>query len=193
MTEPPPIAIVVAAAENGTIGRDGAMPWRLSTDLKRFKRITMGSPVIMGRKTFEAVGRPLPGRLNIVVTRDYGWEAEGALRAGSLEAALDLAAANIESADRQARDEGAPAPELSICVIGGGQIYAQAMGLADVIHMTRLLADLEGDTSFPPIPEDAFERVHSEEVPAGPKDSHRTRYEIWERCSGASEQAETSP
>ena len=181
MIDQPPIAIVVAAAENGTIGKDGEMPWRLSTDLKRFKQITMGCPVIMGRKTFEAVGRPLPGRLNIVVTRDFDWEADGVLRAGSLEAALDLSTANIESAERHALDAGEPDPELAICVIGGGQIYEQAMGLADIIHITRVLAEIEGDTTFPPIPDHIFERVDAEEIPAGPKDSHPTRYEVWER------------
>ncbi|WP_245412388.1 dihydrofolate reductase [Notoacmeibacter ruber] len=157
------------------------MPWHLSTDLKRFKTITMGCPVIMGRKTFEAVGKPLPGRLNIVVTRDYDWEAEGVLRAGSLDAALDLANAHIESAERQAREDGEQDPELDICVIGGGQIYEQAMGLSDIIHITRVLAKIEGDTFFPDIAEEEFERVHAEDVPAGPKDTHPTRYEVWQR------------
>ncbi|WP_114390862.1 dihydrofolate reductase [Notoacmeibacter marinus] len=181
MTETPPIEIVVAAAENGTIGRDGEMPWQLSSDLRRFKQITMGCPIIMGRKTFESIGRPLPGRLNIVVTRNYDWEADGALRAGSLDAALDLAAAHIESTERAARDDGDDDPELSICIIGGGQIYEQALPAADVIHMTRVLVPIDGDTVFPPLPASAFERVHSEDVPAGRKDSHPTRYEIWQR------------
>lgn len=184
MSSTPPIALVVAAAQNGTIGRDGAMPWRLSTDLKRFKQITMGCPVIMGRRTFESIGRPLPGRANIVVTRDYDWEADGALRTGSLDAAFDLGTANIESAMRQAEAENMPEPELSICVIGGGQIYEQAMGAADIIHITRVLARIDGDTFFPRIPEADFERVHSEEIPAGERDSYPTRYEIWERRSG---------
>ncbi|MCP1199655.1 dihydrofolate reductase [Notoacmeibacter sp. MSK16QG-6] len=181
MNERPAIEIVVAAAENGTIGRNGEMPWRLSSDLKRFKQITMGCPIVMGRKTFESIGKPLPGRLNVIVTRNYDWEAEGALRAGSLEAAIDLATAHIESAERQACDEGEDGPNLSVCIIGGGEIYSQALAIADTIHMTRVLETIEGDARFPTISEDAFERIHAEDIPSGPKDSYPTRYEIWQR------------
>lgn len=189
----PPLEIVVAAAQNGTIGRDGEMPWRLSSDLRRFKQITMDCPIIMGRKTFESIGRPLPGRLNIVVTRDYDWEADGALRAGSLNAAIDLAMAHIESVEQQARDDGEDDPELSICVIGGGQIYAQALPIADIVHITRVLAAIDGDTVFPSIPDELFECVHREDVPAGPKDSHPTRYEIWQRRGEVGQGPENSP
>ncbi|MCC0026994.1 MAG: dihydrofolate reductase [Zhengella sp.] len=175
------IVIIVAAALNNVIGRDGAMPWHLSSDLKRFKALTMGCPIIMGRKTFESIGKPLPGRLNIVVTRDFDWEADGALRVASLETALELASANVDSACRQAEDRGEAPPDLDICVIGGGEIYAQAMERADTIHLTRVLADVEGDTVFPPLAVGDWALVATEDIPAGPADSHPTRYEVWTR------------
>ncbi|RVA48923.1 dihydrofolate reductase, partial [Mesorhizobium sp. M7A.F.Ca.CA.004.09.1.2] len=106
------VAIYVAIAENGVIGRDGGLPWRLSTDLKRFRADTMGKPIIMGRKTYEGIGRPLPGRLNIVVTRDKTWRAEGVEAAHSLEAAIQLA---TERGRRMADVD-------EVCVIGGGEI-----------------------------------------------------------------------
>ncbi|MAW85879.1 MAG: diacylglycerol kinase [Phyllobacteriaceae bacterium] len=179
------IVIVVAAALNDVIGRDGEMPWRLSSDLKRFKQLTMGSPVIMGRKTFDSIGKPLPGRLNIVVTRDYDWEANGALRVGSLEAAIDLASAHIEAVERDATDKGEELPSLDVFVIGGGEIYAQALERADMVHLTRVLAEVEGDTLFPRLSPDEWELVSTEEIPAGPSDSHSTRYEIWIRSGKA--------
>ncbi|MFP1633499.1 dihydrofolate reductase [Zhengella sp. ZM62] len=179
------IVIVVAAALNDVIGRDGEMPWRLSSDLKRFKRLTMGSPVIMGRKTFDSIGKPLPGRLNIVVTRDYDWEADGALRVGSLEAAIDLASAHIEAAERDAAEKGEEPPSFDVFVIGGGEIYAQALERADTVHLTRVLAEVEGDTLFPPLASGQWKRASMEDIPAGPSDSHSTRYEIWIRSDKA--------
>src|SRR6187551_232455 len=122
------VAIYVAIAEHGVIGRDGGLPWRLSTDLKRFKADTMGKPIIMGRKTYEGIGRPLPGRLNIVVTRDKTWRAEGVEVAHSLEAAVQLATVRA----------GRMADVDEVCVIGGGEIYAQAMLLADRLHVTHV-------------------------------------------------------
>lgn len=177
----PQVVLVVAAAENGVIGRDGAMPWKLSSDLKRFKALTMGCPVIMGRKTFDSIGKALPGRLNIVISRDFDWEGEGTLRVGSLDAAFDLAAAHIEAAGRDAADRGEEPPELDICVIGGGQIYRQALPYAGEVHLTRVLAEIDGDTVFPQLEPSEWELESSEDVPAGPKDSHPTRYEIWLR------------
>ena len=132
--------IVVAASRNGIIGRDGDMPWRLSTDLKRFKAVTMGKPIIMGRKTFEAIGRPLPGRLNIVVTRDEGLAAEGVEMAHSLEAA-------IERARGRALHSGAD----EICIIGGGEIYRQALPWPTGC-MSRMCGPTSiGDAHFPAI------------------------------------------
>ena len=166
------VVIHVAIAENGVIGREGGLPWRLSTDLKRFKQDTMGKPVVMGRKTWESFPRrPLPGRLNIVVTRDPIFRAEGAEVAHSLDEALTLA--RIRSRCAAGADE--------ICVIGGGEIYRQALPLADRLHVTHVLASFEGDTVFPAIDPGQWRAVRSEEVPAGEKDSHATRHVVYER------------
>ncbi|MEL4375687.1 dihydrofolate reductase [Brucella cytisi] len=166
----PIVSIIVAAAENGVIGRDNDMPWRLSTDLKRFKALTLGKPVIMGRRTWESIGRPLPGRPNIVVTRDNGFQAEGASATGSLEEAIALG-------QKLAADLGVG----EVCVIGGGEIYAQTLPLADRIHLTRVLAEIDGDTHFPEIDLQIWRVVSQEDVPAGDKDSHPTRYFVYEK------------
>lgn len=159
------VVIHVAVAGNGVIGKEGGMPWKLGTDLARFKARTMGKPVVMGRKTFESLGRPLPGRRNIVVTRDRAWRAEGAEAADSLETALAMgAAANQE-----------------VCVIGGGQIYAQAIDLADRLEVTHVLAEPEGDTRFPPIDPNIWQAESAEDVPAGPRDTHPTRHVVYHR------------
>ncbi|MEQ1639265.1 MAG: dihydrofolate reductase [Novosphingobium sp.] len=131
----PEIVLVVAVAENGVIGRDGGMPWHLSADFRRVKALTMGKPLVMGRKTFDSLPGVLPGRRHIVITRDPAWEAEGAERAESLGEALQLA--------------NAP----HIVIFGGAQIYAEALPLADRIELTEVRAAPEGDTMFP-----AFDR-----------------------------------
>ena len=165
------IVFLAAVAENGVIGRDGDLPWRLSTDLKRFKANTMGKPIVMGRKTWESFPkRPLPGRLNIVITRNPGYRAEGAEVVGSLDDALKLA---------RVRSRCDAAEE--ICVIGGGEIYRQAMPLADGLKITHVLTEVEGDTSFPAIDADQWREVSSEYFEAGEKDSHPTRYAVYER------------
>ncbi|MEW9804950.1 dihydrofolate reductase [Mesorhizobium marinum] len=166
------IAIYVAIADNGVIGREGGLPWRLSTDLKRFKAQTMGKPIVMGRKTWESFPRrPLPGRLNIVVTRDRTYQAEGAEAAGSLQDAITLA--TVRSRCVPGVDE--------ICVIGGGQIYAQALPLADRLCITHVHANIDGDTVFPPVDPEIWRRVSTEDYPAGEKDSHATSYAVYER------------
>ena len=166
----PDIVLVAAVADNGVIGRDGGMPWRLSSDLKRFKADTMGRPVVMGRKTWQAVGRPLPGRLNIVVTRDPAFRADGAQVVLSLDEALELAGTECDSTGAK-----------EICVIGGGEIYAQAMARADQLKITRVLAAIEGDTLFPAIEDAVWMRESAQDFPAGEKDSHATRYEVYQR------------
>jgi len=128
--------VIVAAAQNGIIGRDGAMPWRIPEDLKRFKALTMGAPIVMGRKTWDAIGRPLPGRESIVITRQTGFRAEGAVVVHSLDEAL-------------AHTRGRDVPEAF--VIGGGDVYRQALPLADVVHLTQVHGAFEGDASFPPL------------------------------------------
>lgn len=162
------IALVVAMAENGVIGREGGLPWRLSTDLKRFKAVTMGKPIIMGRKTWESIGRPLPGRLNIVISRDPAYVAEGAEVVPSLDAGLALAEERAGGADE-------------ICVIGGGEIFRQALEHSDRLYVTHVLADVTGDAHFPPIDSAHWEAVSSEDVPAGEKDVYPTRYVVYQR------------
>lgn len=166
----PSVSIIVGAAENGVIGRDGDMPWKLSTDLKRFKALTLGKPVIMGRKTWASIGRPLPGRPNIVITRDKDFQAEGAHVVGSLAEALSLG-------QKFASETGAD----EICVIGGGNVYAQALPMVDYVHLTRVLASIEGDTFFPELDSHQWQLLSVEEVPAGEKDSHATRYMVYKR------------
>jgi dihydrofolate reductase len=128
------LSILAALSSNGVIGRDNAVPWRQSTDLKRLKSMTMGHHVIMGRVTYESVGKPLPGRTNIVITRREGLEIEGAVVVHSLEDAIRVAA---------------EAEESETFVLGGAEIYAQALHRADRMYLTRIHAEIEGDTSFP--------------------------------------------
>lgn len=169
------IVIHVAIADNGVIGRDGGLPWKLSTDLKRFKAQTIGRPVIMGRKTYESIGRPLPGRMNIVVTRDRNWRAEGVETVASLDDAVALATA---------RARCTPGVD-EIAIIGGGEIYAQALPRADRLHVTHVHAAPEGDTVFPAIEPSVWQAGDCEDVPAGERDSHATRFCIYRRLAAA--------
>jgi dihydrofolate reductase len=153
------IVLVVAVADNGLIGRDNTMPWRLSSDLKRFKALTMGKPVLMGRKTFLSIGKPLPGRTNIVVSRNASFSASGILVAGDLTAALSAA-----RGDALRRGCG------EVAVIGGTDIFAQCMPLADRLEVTHVHARPEGDTYFPPIDMSQWRAVSRSEYPAGPRD-----------------------
>ncbi len=167
------VTLVVAASENNVIGRDGGLPWRLSSDLKRFKADTMGKPIVMGRKTYESIGRALPGRANIVITRNTGFTAEGVDVVTSVDEALTLA-------DVRARCSGAG----EVCVIGGGEIYRQTFDRADKLIVTRVLAEIEGDTELPAIDPQIWELTESVDYPAGERDSHATRYEVWQRKPG---------
>lgn len=148
----PDIVLVVARADNRVIGKDGAMPWHLSEDLKRFKRITVGKPVIMGRKTFESIGKPLPGRHNIVLTRQPGWQPEGVTVVPNLAEAI--AAAGLDPRTRAD----------AIMVVGGAEIYAQALPFATRIELTEIHAAPEGDTYFPELDparwRETFREVH---------------------------------
>lgn len=134
------LAIIVAAAENGVIGRNNALPWHLPEDLRYFKRVTMGKPIVMGRKTYEAIGKPLPGRTNIVITRNSAFRAEGVKVVSSLEAALELAG-NVAAID---------GVEEAV-VIGGSEIYQSAIPLADRLYITEVHASVEGDAVLPRI------------------------------------------
>jgi dihydrofolate reductase len=124
--------LVVAMARNRTIGRDNQLPWRLPDEIAYFKKVTMGHPIVMGRRTYESIGKPLPGRLNIVVTHDRGYQAPGCTVVGSLEEAW-RAAGNAEE----------------VCVIGGTSLFRETLPIADRIHLTEVEADVEGDTFFP--------------------------------------------
>jgi dihydrofolate reductase len=164
------VALIAAVAANGVIGAGGAMPWRLSTDLRRFKALTTGHPVIMGRATFESIGKPLPGRLNIVVSGQDGFRPEGVTVATSPEAAL-------ERARNAARHAGIDA----VFVIGGARLYAATLPLADMLHITHVEASPEGDTWFPAIDSAIWEPVSEERQPAGPKDTAATVYTVYRR------------
>ena len=168
------IALVAAVARNGVIGRDGEMPWRLSTDLKRFKRLTTGAPVIMGRKTFEAIGKPLPGRINIVVTRSSGFATEGVTVAPDLDSALRYGASEAERL-------GLP----EAFVIGGGEIYAAAIGRADRLYITHVEASPEGDVHFPPMDPTVWRETASERIAAGASDSEATTFAVYDRAGAA--------
>ena len=146
------IALVAAVARGGVIGRDGIVPWRVPEDLARFRELTMGQPVVMGRKTWESLPdrfRPLPGRRNVVVTRNATWHAEGAERAGSLEDALHL----VEGAER-------------VFVIGGGELYAAALPLADELLLTEIDIEVKGDTWFPSWDRADFDEASRERLAA---------------------------
>ena len=174
-TRPIRVSLIAAVSRNGVIGRDGDMPWKLSTDLKRFKALTLGKPVIVGRKTFDSFGgRPLPGRPHVIVTRNPDFSYPGADVASSLDEAIAIA--------------GTRAAELGsdeIYVLGGGQIYAEAIGIADTLRITHVDADIaDGDTMFPAIDPALFDKVEEVAVPPGEKDSYATRFATYMRRSG---------
>jgi dihydrofolate reductase len=141
------VIAILARADNGAIGKDGGLPWRIPADLKRFKTLTMGAPMIMGRKTFESLGRLLPGRRHIVLTRDRGWRADGAEVAHDVNEALDLA------------------PNTAVSVIGGAEVFALLLPHTTRIELTEVHADMPGDTFVPPFgPE--WREVAREDHPA---------------------------
>ncbi|QNL18288.1 dihydrofolate reductase [Hyphobacterium sp. CCMP332] len=165
------ISFVVATGKNGVIGVDGDLPWRLKTDLQLFKKNTLGKPVIMGRKTWESLPfRPLPKRLNIVVTRDAGYTAEGAI------VAVDPGAALAE-ARKQAQLDGVD----EVCIIGGAQIYAATRQLADRIYLTEVDAEPEGDAVLEPFDPATWKEIHREAFPASDSDDHAFVFRILER------------
>jgi dihydrofolate reductase len=166
----PQVVLVAAVALNGVIGKNGRLPWRLKADLQHFRQVTIGKPVIMGRKTYASIGKPLAGRTNIVVSRDRDFDAAGLLVAPTLEAAL--AAARGDALRRGVHE---------IAVIGGAEIYQQTMKEADRLVITRVQLQSEGDTGFPPVDDAIWEEVDRIERPAGPEDEASSTVHIYER------------
>jgi dihydrofolate reductase len=153
------ISLVVAVADNGVIGRDGRLPWHISSDLKTFRRLTMGKPLIMGRRTFQSLKKPLDGRDNIVVTRSAGYKLDGAIVANDFDTALAIArdCANKRGAD-------------AIAVIGGTSVFAEALPIADRIYKTEVHGSPAGDAYFPKVDWDDWQEVAREALPRGPND-----------------------
>lgn len=170
----PRLSLIVAAAENGVIGRDGDLPWRLPADLGRFKRLTTGHPIVMGRKTYESIGRPLPGRVSVVLTRDASWTAgnDAVLIATTLDGAVEAA----HQAKGVSTDEA--------FVIGGGEVYRLALSHSDRVHLTRVHTEVEGDATFPELDQSEWRLVSSEKHPADEKNEHDCTFEVWERIEG---------
>ncbi len=149
----PTIALVAAVARNGVIGRDNGLIWHLGSDLRRFKALTIGKPMLMGRRTFESIGKPLPGRRSLVLTRDRGFSAAGIETVHDWDAALAAAGAD------------------TLMVVGGAEIYALALPHADRIHLTEVDAAPEGDTFFPDFDRSPFHETLREPHAAGPRDA----------------------
>ena len=164
----PIVALIAAVARNGVIGSGAALPWRLSSDLKHFKAATMGKALVMGRKTFQSIGGPLPGRTIVVVSRDRAFKAEGVLVAGDVDEALAEAAASAAGADE-------------IVVAGGGEVYAQTIGRASRLHLTEVdLAPL-GDARFPPIDRAEWRELSRQKGERGPRDEADFAFVEYER------------
>jgi dihydrofolate reductase len=164
------ISLVVAIAENGVIGRNGGLPWQLSSDLKTFRRVTIGKPVIMGRKTFQSLKKPLDRRDNIVVSRDASFRHEGAIVERDFAAALARATACAE-----ARGVG------EIMVIGGTDVFNEALPMARFIYKTEVHARPDGDAFFPAVDWSAWEELAREPLPQGPRDEHPATFVLLER------------
>jgi dihydrofolate reductase len=162
------LSLIVAVSRNGVIGLNNQLPWHLPEDLKYFKSVTMGKPIVMGRKTYDSIGRPLPGRTNIVITRDPAWHAPGVEVAQSLEAALALGKKACEAAGAE-----------EIMVIGGEQIYRMCIENADRLYLTQVDAEVEGDAFFPGIDLNAWHQVDMK-LPAT-TDTHPYRFLILDR------------
>lgn len=169
MNKPLPLCLIAALAENRVIGRDNQLPWHLPADLKHFKAMTLGKPIIMGRKTWDSLGRPLPGRLNLVVSRQAGLQLDGAEVFASLDTAL-------ARAGEWAGEQGV----AEVMLIGGAQLYEQGLALAERLYLTRVALQPEGDAWFPAFTEDDWCRCECEEHEAS-ESTPAYRFETWRR------------
>lgn len=160
------LSCIVAVAENGVIGRGSSLPWRLSADLRRFKRLTTGHTLIMGRKTFESIGRPLPDRTSLVLTRDSTYERPGVVVVHSLEEALERCRS-----------------EQEVFVIGGAAVFREALPRAQRLYLTRVHADVRGDVRFPEEGLQGWTQVEQTQVPADEKNEYPTTYEVYVRST----------
>jgi dihydrofolate reductase len=164
------VSLIAAVAENGVIGRGGELPWRLSADLKRFKSLTMGHPIIMGRRTWDSIGRPLPGRTSIVITRQTRWTTPHA----EVKVVHDIADALQAAAS-------APGGDREAFIIGGGELYSAALPYAQRLYLTRVLSSVEGDATFPPYNESEWRMLTGENHVADNKNDYAHSYEVYER------------
>lgn len=167
------LSIMVAMSENRVIGINNQLPWHLPEDLKYFKRVTMGHPIIMGRKTYESIGRPLPGRTNIVVTRQPDWSAEGVVVARGVEQAL-------EKAESQARRDG----KDEMILIGGEELFRQALHKVNRLYLTQVQAEIEGDAFFPEIEPSQWQEVERHNHSADQNNPYAYSFIVLNRCHG---------
>ncbi len=168
------LSFIVAMSENGVIGVNNQLPWHLPEDLKYFKRITMGHPIIMGRKTYESIGRPLPGRNNIVVTRQPHWQAAGVQAASSIEDALQAGEACVDGGD------GA-----EIFVIGGEELFRQMWHQVDRLYLTQVHANIPGDAFFPTFDRNAWREVERTDHGSDQNNPYDYSFLVLDRCSGS--------
>jgi dihydrofolate reductase len=159
----PSVTLIVAVADSGVIGRDNTLPWHLPDDLKRFKRLTMGKPIVMGRKTFESIGKPLPGRLNIVLTRAANYHRDGITVVHDADAVLQAAGQAAE-----------------IMIIGGSDVFRLFLPHASRIHLTRVHGDIDGDVRWPAL-DDTWSVTERETHAADERHAHAMTFEVWEK------------
>jgi dihydrofolate reductase len=166
--------LVAAIGENGVIGRDNALPWRIKSDLQYFRRVTMGKPIVMGRKTYQSIGKPLPGRTNIVVTRDPSFSAPGVITASTLERAMAIA-----------REDALARGADAIAVIGGTEIFRQTIADADRLVLTHVHMSPQGESTFPDIDPKVWREIERSEQPQGPGDDCGFTYLTYIRSGAA--------
>jgi dihydrofolate reductase len=165
------VSIVAAISENGVIGRDGGLPWRISSDLRRFKQLTMGHHLVMGRKTFQSIGRTLPGRTTLVLTRNGEFQAPGVIVACDLDEALDYC-----------RGDG------EVFIVGGAEVYRQALPRAQRLYLTEVHARVDGDAFFPQLDRSQWRLAEEQRQPSGEKDEYASDFRVFDRIQNVSQE-----